>query len=155
MDELRLVTYCGLYCGLCGQRGRIPSRANALRESMTKAGWDFWGTEIPGFSGFWKFLTNLCDPDKCCPGCRQGGGPPFCGVRKCARARQVDVCVFCEEYPCNRVQGLAKGYPTLIPDGNRMREKGVSAWVQEQEERAKTGFVYADIRCHPYEIPEE
>lgn len=155
MGRLELVTYCGLYCGLCAQHGRIPRQANALRESMTKEGYEYWGTEIPGFDEFWRFLTVLCDPGKSCPGCRQGGGPPFCSIRKCARERQVDICVTCEEYPCRRVQGIAKGYPTLMADGKRMQEIGIGAWVEEQEERAKTGFAYVDIRCHPYEIPED
>ncbi len=155
MDKLKLVTYCGLYCGLCAQRGRIPRRANALRESMAKEGYDQWGGELPGFNEFWSFLESLCDPDKACPGCRQGGGPPFCGIRKCARSREISICVDCEEYPCDRVLQIAKGYPTLIADGRRMKEMGTDAWIREQEERAKTGFAYVDIRCHPYNVPEE
>jgi hypothetical protein len=155
MDKLRLVTYCGLYCGLCAQRGRIPRQAQALRDSMAREGYDYWGKELPGFEGFWAFLANLCDPDKTCPGCRQDGGPPFCAIRICARERGKDICVDCEEFPCKRVLGISKGYPTLISDGKRMKEIGLDAWIQEQEERAKTGFAYVDIRCHPYEIPKE
>ena len=155
MKDLKLVTYCGLYCDLCAQRGRIPHQANVLRESMVKEGYEFWGKEVPGFNKFWKFLNNLCDPEKACPGCRQGGGPPFCSIRKCARERKVDICIFCEDYPCNRILAIAKGYPTLIADGKRMQEIGIKAWIQEQKERVKTGFAYADIRCHPYEVPGE
>ena len=155
MDKLKLVTYCGLYCGLCAQRGRIPKEADVLRESIAKEGYEAWGKEIPGFNKFWKFLTNLCDPEKACPGCRQGGGPPFCSIRKCARECKVNICVFCENYPCERIETLAKGYPTLIPDGERLKEIGIEAWLAEQQERAKTGFAYADIRCHPYTIPSE
>lgn len=155
MNKLGLVTYCGLYCGLCAQRGRIPRQANELRESMAVEGYEFWGKELPGFDGFWKFLNELCDPDKACPGCRQGGGPPFCAIRRCARERGIDTCAFCTEYPCERVLAVAKGYPTLLADGKRMREAGVEAWVQEQERRAQTGFAYADIRCYPYSVPSE
>ena len=150
-----MVTYCGLYCGLCAQRGRIPRQANTLRESMSREGYELWGAEIPGFEEFWRFLKALCEPEKSCPGCRQGGGPPFCSIRTCARGRGVDICVECEEYPCRRVEGIAKGYPTLIADGKRMGEIGVEAWIEEQEERAKTGFAYVDIRCYPYEVPED
>jgi len=50
---------------------------------------------------------------------------------------------------------IAKGYPTLIADGQRMREIGIEAWIQEQEKRAETGFAYVDIRCYPYSVPEE
>jgi len=38
MEKLEQVTYCGLYCGLCAQRNRIPQRARALRETMHKEG---------------------------------------------------------------------------------------------------------------------
>ena len=122
---------------------------------MVKEGYEFWGNDLPEFNEFWGFLSDLCDPDKGCPGCRKGGGPSFCSIRKCARERKVDVCVFCGEYPCNRVLEIARGYPTLIADGERMRKLRTEAWIQEQEERVKTGFAYADIRCHPYNVPVE
>ena len=37
----------------------------------------------------------------------------------------------------------------------RMKEIGFEPWFQEQEERAETGFVYSDIRCPNYEIPND
>ena len=155
MNDLDFVAYCGLYCGLCSARNRIPSRAQALREAMVKEGYDSWGVHLENYKEFRAFLERLCDLAKSCPGCRAGGGPPFCGIRKCAQAKGIDVCVFCEEYPCHRIKAIAKGYPTLIPDGERLREKGIKAWVREQEDRRKTGFAYADIRCYPYEVPSE
>ena len=88
--------------------------------------------------------------------CRGGDcGPPFCGIRKCAPQKGVEVCPFCAEYPCHRILGLAKGYVTMLEDGKRMKAIGLSAWIAEQEERRKTGFAYADIRCHPYEIADK
>jgi hypothetical protein len=155
MADLRLVTYCGLYCGLCAQRGRIPRQAHALRESMAKEGYEFWGKELPGFTEFWSFLERLCDPDKAHPSCRQGGGPPFCSIRKCARGRGIELCPDCADYPCERLRALERGYPTLISDGRRMKEIGIVQWIAEQEERARVGFAYVDIRCHPYDVPSE
>lgn len=156
MDKLKLVTYCGLYCGLCTAHNRIPRQAKALRETMVKGGYEYWAPEaMPGFTGFWKFLSDLCDPEKICPGCRQGGGPPFCGIRKCAQKRNVDTCPLCDEFPCHRIDEIARGYITLIPDGKRLKEKDIDDWIKEQEERTRTGFAYADIRCQPYSIPEE
>lgn len=154
-DNLKNVTYCGLYCGLCGSHGRIPQRAGALRDSMAEEGYDAWGKEIPGFSEFWTFLNDLCNPENVCPGCRQGGGPPFCSIRKCARKREVTICVFCKDYPCTRITELAKGYPTLISDGKRIKEIGIDTWIKEQKKREKTGFVYADFRCYPYSVPDD
>lgn len=154
MGDLTLVTYCGLHCGLCAQRGRIPHQASELRDTMSTEGYESWATDMPGFSEFWQFLTDLGDPDQACPGCRQGAGPPFCGIRKCASGKGIDVCPECDEYPCHRIAELAQGYPTLLADGERMCAIGLDAWIEEQEERMDRGFVYADIRCHPYEVPE-
>jgi hypothetical protein len=155
MADLRQVTYCGLYCGLCAQCNRIPKRAVALRESMQKEGWDQWGKELPRFGAFWEFLNGLADAEAKCS-CRGGEcGPPFCGIRKCVREKGVDACPFCAEYPCRRIEGLAKGYVTLLADGKRMVEIGLDRWIEEQEARKATGFAYVDIRCHPYDVPDK
>jgi len=63
-DRLRLVTYCGLYCNLCSTRGRVPKQASALRETMRKEGWEYWGNSVPGFEGFWKFLDGMSTSEK-------------------------------------------------------------------------------------------
>ncbi|MBU7014901.1 MAG: DUF3795 domain-containing protein [Theionarchaea archaeon] len=155
MSNLENVTYCGLYCGLCSARGRIPHQAHALQKSMEEEGYPVWGKEIPDFEAFWSFLGRMCDPQKVCSGCRQGGGPPFCSIRICCSKNGLDVCVSCKEYPCHRIRGLAKGYPTLLADGLRIKEIGIEKWIEEQETRAKKGVVYADILCHPYEVPRD
>ena len=154
MADLRHVTYCGLYCGLCSQCSRIPRQAEALRLSMHKEAWDQWGSHVTGFEGFWAFLTRLAGAEANCS-CRGGKcGPPFCGIRKCAQMKEVDACPFCPEYPCPRIQGLAKGYVNVLADAKRMQEIGLDRWIQEQEARRATGFCYVDIRCHPYEVPD-
>ena len=64
------------------------------------------------------------------------------------------MCPFCDEYPCDRILGLAKGYVTMLADGKRMKEIGIERWIEEQEKRKATGFAYVDIRCEPYDIPD-
>ncbi|MHC4597448.1 MAG: DUF3795 domain-containing protein [Planctomycetota bacterium] len=147
MADWKLVTYCGLHCDLCAQRGRIPSQAAALRRSMKAEGYDFWGVELPGFDPFWSFLGQLTDPDKACPGCRQDGGYPACEIRKCAREKNVEACALCGDFPCVRIESFARVYPTLVQDGKLLLEIGVEAWVEEQKRREASGFVYADCRC--------
>jgi hypothetical protein len=44
---LRLVGYCGLYCGLCAHRNKIPQRAELLREALHEEGMDSWYRFIP------------------------------------------------------------------------------------------------------------
>jgi len=124
-----------------------------LRESMQKEGWDQWGKGAVGFGEFWGFLNRLVDSETKCS-CREGTcGPPFCDIRKCAQEKGVETCPFCGEYPCHRIEGLAKGYVNLLADGKRMTQIGLERWIQEQEARKAAGFCYADIRCEPYEAP--
>ncbi len=155
MEDLSQVTYCGLYCGLCSQRCRIPPQASALQGSMAKEGYEYWAKDIPGFQEFWEFLQSLSEQNTACPGCRDGGGPPFCGIRKCALVRGVRLCPECSAYPCRHVKALGEGYPMLLADGERIRRIGLDKWVHEQQERARNGFCYADVRCEPCEIPDE
>jgi len=141
--DLTYVTYCGLYCKLCAQAGRIPRQAAELADSLVKEGWEYWGDKE--LLSRLRELTGAAGPDF--TGCRGGKcGYPGCHIRKCARERGVEVCSSCEDYPCDHVKALGKVYPTLIADGTRQREIGLAKWIEEQEERCKTGFCYADIR---------
>jgi hypothetical protein len=122
---------------------------------MEKEGYHHWGKNLPGFQDFWAFLHRLVAQESTCSCREETCGAPFCAIRTCARERDVDVCAFCDDYPCRRVEAIARGYPTLLADGRRMKDIGLEAWIEEQEERAETGFAYVDIRCHPYEVPDE
>ncbi len=56
-------------------------------------------------------------------------------------------CPFCADYPCSKVEALGERYPNLLADGKRLATIVIAAWIAEQEERARAGFCYADIRC--------
>jgi len=147
-DVLRLVTYCGLYCGLCAQRSRIPQQARQLQQTLQEEGFDDFYQYVPemkeAFRPFRQFLQKLATFD--CT-CRIGqGGPADCKIRNCAKRKGVEVCPRCKEYPCALIQALAEHYPTLLQDGKRLRRIGIKKWVKEQEQRVKRGFAYADIR---------
>jgi len=141
------VAYCGLYCGLCASRRRIPQQATTLRETLRREGYDQGYFDIPGlgdaFASFWHGLNILADSP--CAGCRAGAGYPGCPIRLCARERGATVCVECRDYPCERLDML-KHYHTLRADNERLRAVGLERWVAEQEERARCGFCYADVR---------
>jgi hypothetical protein len=144
---LRHVAYCGLYCGLCAHRNRILRRASQLQKSLHKEGYNDWYQYIPdmkeSFPPFWQFLQDLTEMD-CMR--RTGGGPPDCKIRQYARGKDAETCTQCKEYPCKLIQELAERYPTVIQDGKRLQKIGLTSWVKEQEERARSGVVYADTR---------
>lgn len=144
------VAYCGLYCRLCGMKSRVPQTASALREVMSRDGWEFFGEFVlPEFMSFWKALGTIAGYEKTCPGCRGGCGNPDCAIRKCALAKGLEICTKCSEYPCASIEALALRYPNLVCDGKHQRDVGLEQWLSEQEHRRESGFCYCDIR-----IPE-
>jgi hypothetical protein len=148
VDKKTLVAYCGIYCGLCDRRTRVPDRAAALKAAMEKAEYD-----AP--EEFQQHLAGLAEvsDDKCC---RTGKcGAPFCAVRKCAKAKGVEICTDCDEYPCDRMKLFGECEPLLLADGQRILKYGLDKWIEEQEKRRGDGFCYADIRCYPYYFPSK
>jgi len=146
MTDLKHVTYCGLYCGLCLNGCRIPRRAAELQDLLRKVRIDEWGPDLPGYDGFRVFLGELAgfEPRASCRA--RSCGPETCAIRTCAEEKGVDACPFCPDYPCERIRTLAKRYVTLIGDGERMRAVGLEAWITEQEARKARGFAYVDVR---------
>jgi hypothetical protein len=46
-----------------------------------------------------------------------------------------------------------KGFRSLVL--GRQQVYSQARWIQEQEERRKTGFAYVDIRTNPYNVPDK
>jgi hypothetical protein len=70
MTDLKRVTYCGLYCGLCSSCNRTPRQARELRDTLRKESIEAWGPAIPDFQEFWRFLNGLATSEDRCS-CRE------------------------------------------------------------------------------------
>ena len=153
MDKKKLVSYCGVYCNLCGARNSTPKKANELLKALKNGGIEDWGPSINEFDHFWKMLKDFSsNPDEKC--CKMGKcGHPACAIRNCAIQKKVESCPLCDEYPCDKILRFSKSEPLLIFDGNRIREIGIDAWIVEQEKRLNGGFEYDCIRCGKPDIP--
>ncbi len=146
MTDLQRVAYCGLHCGLCLNGCRVPRRAGELRTLLERVSVAEWGPELSDFAAFWRFLSELA-AFEARASCREHScGPEPCAIRTCASSRGVDACPFCDSYPCDPIEALAKRYVTLLGDGRRMREVGLDRWIEEQQARQACGFAYADLR---------
>ena len=142
MDK-RYSCYCGLYCENCAVKVKIHPAAKVLYSEMKKTGFDGVVHSIPGGEGFWSFLKEMAD-NWICISCREGSGNPGCAVRKCAQEKGVEMCAFCESYPCSLIDNFDAGYPTLQHDNTLLRDEGWDAWGKLQDERRATGFTYSD-----------
>ena len=153
MKKEKYLSYCGLYCDLCGARCRTPNKAKELADTLRHGEFEEWGPSFPEFNDFWKLLNQLADvpEEKCCKTMKCGH--PDCSIRKCAMQKELETCAFCNEYPCEKITRFAKSEPLLIQDGYRIKEIGIKAWISEQEKRKETGFAYDDVRCGKPDIP--
>ena len=66
--------------------------------------------------------------------------------------KDLELVTYCGLY-CELCAGRARiprraaaRYSTLIADNRRLQAVGLDQWLDEQQERAGRGFVYADIR---------
>ena len=95
-----------------------------------------------------------------CPGCLGGGGNPACAIRTCARSRGFLTCAECESMPCKRDAASenwlqdAAAFLELITqrygDWNimnleRIQEVGYRRFIDEMQEKVKSGFMTGDV----------
>ena len=141
--ENRYICYCGLYCENCAVMAKIDPAAEILYNEMKKAGFEDVIHFIPGGDGFWPFLKNMAENGSCAS-CRSGGGDPGCAIRLCAMEKGVEMCAFCESYPCETMEGFLRTRPAIRADNALLLEKGLEAWSELQDGRRASGYVFQD-----------
>ena len=93
------------------------------------------------FCGTCQMFPEYCD------GCLSDRVFSYCvqcrhGFRDCAKEHQVTWCWECTAFPCERLEGFSKEHIVngichhehVIEDLQYMKEHGVEAWVQMQEQ---------------------
>jgi hypothetical protein len=114
-DE-NLIAYCGLCCKDChGYTGKIPDLARDLRKELREYKYD----RFAEFISKYPFGKDYKDYDKCYKvlgamvkfrcrkGCRNGGGSPFCKIRKCAQKKEFEGCWGCDIFEtCKELEFL-------------------------------------------------
>lgn len=140
-DSKAYLAYCGLNCRMCSIIATVPVQANTLYDTMKDDGWEYWGAEVyPKFDTFWKVLKDLCTKHESCPACIGGCGDPDCKIRACAQAKGLEVCAFCDEFPCRLLRDFSAHYPFILKNNERIKEIGIEAWLIEQDELVAKGI---------------
>lgn len=86
-----------------------------------------------------------CYHKKPCAGCLNSdlGKPEHCRkctIKDCVRARGLDYCFQCPEYPCKRLKYMEKSYQTryqasLMDNSAAVKARGLEAFMAEQREK--------------------
>ena len=104
-----LIAYCGLDCSQCfGYTKTISEAAKGLRRVMRqermKLAWEVMSF-LGDYTSFKKSLDALAGLR--CKGCRLGGGPPWCKIRKCCQKKGFESCAQCAEFEtCDKLKIL-------------------------------------------------
>jgi hypothetical protein len=88
----KMIGYCGYNCYLCAARSDDP----ALRQRMV----DGWRAYL----GHEHYTAENVRCDGCCADGRLAD--QSCEARPCARAKGLDSCAACDEFPCPKVGKL-------------------------------------------------
>lgn len=139
--DKKLIAYCGLYCDDCfGHNGRIPDLARDLRKELRAAKFEKFASEISklNFAKVYEHYPECYEvlgamvKFRCKKGCREGGGPPFCKMRKCCQKKGIDGCWECDEFEtCKKLDFLKPVHDDgHIKNLRRLKKKGPDEFVK-------------------------
>lgn len=141
MEDIALITYCGLCCLDChSHAGKIPDLARDLRKELRRVHYEKFAEALSAypFGGPLKNyqdcydLLGLMMKFRCTKGCRAGGGPPFCRIRECCREKDIAGCWECSNYPdCEKLDYLNAVHGDAHRKNlARIRKKGVKGFLE-------------------------
>jgi hypothetical protein len=141
-DELKLVSYCGVYCGACAPcSGRWRKAAKELLNLMKAYPPMPWEGKVPfKYEEFKKGLNWLYKKRWVCPGCRAGGGRPYCEIRRCVQGKKINFCYECNDFPCQKLFDIQVEHPDNIENIKKMMKIGVKNWLLEQKRKTEEGY---------------
>lgn len=103
---------CGIVCGACTLgSGTVAETAGQTKKSIVDCQIPSWAPFVPGGEAIdWAAVDRALtwmETYARCAGCENGGGPPDCTIRICAREKGYDLCSSCEELEeCTRFDWL-------------------------------------------------
>jgi len=140
-EDKNLIAYCGLYCGDCpNHKGKIADLARDLRKELREAKFDKTAEALSEIS-FFKTFKNY--PQcyevlgemvklRCKTVCKDGGGPPFCKIRKCCQKKGIEGCWECDEFEtCEKLNFLNSGHGVAhIKNLRKIKKKGIGEFLK-------------------------
>ena len=139
-EQKELIAYCGLYCGDCfAYQGKIADLARDLRKELRQSKFDKTAETLSELSFFEVFkgykqcyeVLGAMVKLRCKKGCKNGGGPPFCKIRKCCQKKGIDGCWLCDEFEtCEKLDFLKQNHGIgHIKNLRKLNKKGVDEFL--------------------------
>lgn len=140
-DKTKMIAYCGLYCAECpNHKGRIADLARDLRKELRSVRFDKTAEVLSEISFFKQFkdygqcyevlggMVKL----RCGKACREGGGNPYCKIRKCCQKKEIQGCWLCDDFEtCKTLDDLKANHGLAhIKNLRRIKRKGTEAFLK-------------------------
>jgi thiol-disulfide isomerase/thioredoxin len=95
-DNVKIqIGFCGIWCGSCvAGNGSLQELNKRYAKIVDDYDLKDWAPKDFDFEEFRKGLLSLASMPAC-PGCRQQGGIPDCGIRRCATDKSLEDCSQC------------------------------------------------------------
>ena len=139
--EENLIAYCGLYCGDCfSYQGKIADLSRDLRKELRSNKFDKTAKSLSIMSFFKVFeeydkcykVLGAMVKLRCKRGCRNGGGNPYCAIRKCCERKKYEGCWECDEYEnCSKMDFLKTNHGDAhIKNLRKINKKGKKEFLK-------------------------
>jgi len=134
------IAYCGLCCPDChGYTGRISDLARDLQKELRGAHYDKFakavahapfGKPFAHYDECYELLGTMVK-FRCGRGCRDGGGPPFCRIRKCCQKKAIAGCWECgDAETCKKLEFLRPVHADAhLRNIRTIRKKGINGFM--------------------------
>lgn len=147
--DKEMIGYCGLYCEECFlHEGKVADLSRDLRKELRRYRVDRTAeslSQIRFFNVFKDFprcyeVLGALVKLRCRKGCREGGGNPFCKIRKCSQRKKFEGCWECDDLDeCKKLDELIanhgnahiKNLKTIKKKGKNGFLKGKRYWYTE------------------------
>ena len=142
--KTELIAYCGLYCGSCfGYQGKVADLARDLRKELRSHRFDLTAKTLAEYD-FFKIFADYAKcyevlgamvKMRCKKGCRNGGGPPFCKMRKCSQKKGYEGCWECDDFEsCKHLDILRANHGIAhIKNLRALKKKGVDKFLEGKQ----------------------
>ena len=136
----KAIAYCGLFCADCpGHTGAIADLARDLRKELRRTRFDLTADYLANINVFKEYknyktcyeVLGTMVKFRCGKFCREGGGNPFCKIRKCCQRKGLNGCWDCDDLDtCQKLDFLEPNHGDAhLKNLRKIKKKGMQKFL--------------------------